>query len=377
VEQVARVVLALEAPDVVEEVMHFLDRTGSARVVATAQDDRQLAAAVRQLEPDAVVAQPSLVSSTELFGASFLALDTRESVASLRAAIQAGARGFYLWPADRDALGGATADMVRSAPSEDRRARVVAVHGARGGAGATFVATHLAAALVRSGLNCVVLDADPLYGDVAAALGAPTEEVHTLADLLPLADELSAEHLGDALWAHPSGIRVLLPPAAERASSVRAEDLRSLIGAAAAACDALVLHLPRALDPLGRAGVADADRVIEVLSLDVLSFHAASRALEALLPLGAGERVGFVVNRSVRSEITPADVHRVFGVDPLAVVPYERGVARAQDHGRLMPSRGRLARAFDRLAAEVMRPEAVGSDGSPPVDAPTGATGGP
>ena len=52
-ENVARVVLALEAHDVVEEVMHFLDRSGRARVVATASDDRQLAEAVRQLELDA------------------------------------------------------------------------------------------------------------------------------------------------------------------------------------------------------------------------------------------------------------------------------------------------------------------------------------
>jgi pilus assembly protein CpaE len=377
VEQVARVVLALEAPDVVEEVMHFLDRSGSARVVATAQDDRQLAAAIRQLEPDAVVAQPSLVNPAEVRGPSLLALDTRESVASLRAAIEAGAHGFYLWPADRDALAGATAATVLSGGSHDRRARVVAVHGARGGVGTTFVATHLAAAVVRRDLDCVVLDADPLYGDVAAALGAPTQEVHTVTDLLPLVDELSDEHLAEALWTHPSGMRLLLPPAPEQAAAVRAEDLRSLTAAAATACDVVILHLPRALDPLGRAAVAEADRVIEVLSLDVLSFRATTRALEALLPIGAGDRIGFVVNRSMRSEITPADVHRVFGVDPLAQVPFDRGVARAQDHGRLMPSRGRLARAFDRLAAEVMRPVGTGSDGSAPVGAPTAAAAGP
>ena len=87
-EQVARVVLALEANDVAEEVMHFLDRTGSARVVGTAADDRQLTEAVRQLEPDAVVAQPSLVEPAAVRGPTVLALDTRETVASLRAAIQ-------------------------------------------------------------------------------------------------------------------------------------------------------------------------------------------------------------------------------------------------------------------------------------------------
>src|SRR4030095_10301191 len=35
-EEVARVILALEEHDVAEAVMHFLDRTGRARVVATA-----------------------------------------------------------------------------------------------------------------------------------------------------------------------------------------------------------------------------------------------------------------------------------------------------------------------------------------------------
>jgi hypothetical protein len=38
----ARIVLALEAQEVAEEVLHFLDRSGLARVVATAADDRQL-----------------------------------------------------------------------------------------------------------------------------------------------------------------------------------------------------------------------------------------------------------------------------------------------------------------------------------------------
>ena len=61
-----RVVLALEGPEVTEEVMHFLDRSGRARVVATAADDRQLTEAIRQLEPDALIADPVV-----------LALDTR------------------------------------------------------------------------------------------------------------------------------------------------------------------------------------------------------------------------------------------------------------------------------------------------------------
>ncbi|HEY6567070.1 MAG TPA: hypothetical protein VI341_06075, partial [Actinomycetota bacterium] len=79
----ATVVLALEASDVAEEVMQFLDRSGRARVVATAGDDRQLVEAIRQLSPDVVVADPGLVDPAAAHATTILALDTRESVASL------------------------------------------------------------------------------------------------------------------------------------------------------------------------------------------------------------------------------------------------------------------------------------------------------
>ena len=220
-ENVARVVLGLEEHDVAEEVMHFLDRSGVARVVATAADDRQLLEAVRQLEPDAVVAQPALVTAGVVRARAVLALDTRESVASLRAAIRAGARGYYLWPGERAALADAAASTVARTDQLLRRATVVAVHAPRGGAGCTFVATHLAAAFARRG-DCVLVDADPDYGDVTPAIGAPVDEAHTAADLVPLLDELNAERVGEALWEHPSGFRALLAPTGEATETVDA-----------------------------------------------------------------------------------------------------------------------------------------------------------
>lgn len=357
-DNVARVVLGMEQHDVAEEVMHFLDRSGQARVVATAADDRQLLEAVRQMEPDAVIAQPSLVTEDALGSRTFLAVDTRESIAALRAAIRSGASGFFIWPADRDALSNAAAATLAGPAVLDRRAIVVAIHASRGGAGATFIATHLARAFARAGQACVLIDGDPLSAEVGAAVGAPEDDVHTLADLVPLGAELTTEHLDETLWTHPAGFRVLLAPAPENVSAIEPAYLRRIVDLAATTSDVVLLPVPRTIEGLGRAGLETSNRILEVLSLDVSSFRAAKRAVDTLRPLGLGERVGFVVNRATRAEITPADVARVFGCEPLAVVPFDRSVSRAQDHGRLVSTRGRTGRAFERLVKRLLEPVA-------------------
>jgi Flp pilus assembly CpaE family ATPase len=357
-DQVARIILALEAPEVAEEVMHFLDRSGRARVVATASDDRQLAEAVRQLEPDAVVAEPGMLGGAKASGV-LLALDVRESVSSLRAAIRAGAAGYFLWPKERDDLLGAAAAALRRASQTARRGTVMAVHGGRGGAGVTFVATHLAAAFARRG-SAILLDADLVFGDVAQALGAPTgadaEPAHTFADAASLGEDLGPEELNGALWRHASEVDVLLPPSPEEAARLGPDDLRLVTEAAAGLADVVILHLPRALGAMTLAAAASADRLLEVLTLDVVSFRGTSRALEAFSPLHLEGRVAFVVNRAARSEVTPGDVARVFGEPALAVLPIDRAVRSAQERGRLLPPKGRMARRFDRLADALSTP---------------------
>jgi Flp pilus assembly CpaE family ATPase len=350
-EEVARVVLALEHAEIAEEVLHFLDRSGTARVVGTATDERQLLEAIRQLEPDAVVAAPSLVPArAELNGSALLALDTSQSVATLRRAIRAGATGFYLWPAERDALAEATARVRPPMEQElDGRAPVFAVYGPRGGAGTTFVTTHLAAALARHGRRCVLVDLDVVFADASAAIGVPVDEpVRTMSDLLPLGDDVSTRHVEEVLWRHPSGFDALLAPGDEVAAvHVRGHHYRAAVAALRRSRDVVVLHVPRGLDDVARSGLELADRVLVVLGLNALSFRDAGRAIAST---GIEDRCAFVVNRARRAEITPADVERVFGQPAVAVIPADRAVPAAQDRGRLLAPRGRTARAIARLA---------------------------
>jgi pilus assembly protein CpaE len=351
----ATVVLGVVSGALTEEVMDFLDRSGRVRVVATAADGSELARAVRQARPDAIVAEPALLRAAgPPNGSSLLAVGTEESVASLREALAAGAGAFFLWPGERVELAAAA---ERARPREDvgsvARGRVVAVYGPRGGVGTTFVATHLASAFARRSARTVLIDLDAFFGEVAGALGASPDH-RTASDLRPVAHELAFRHLEEVLWDHPAGFRVLLAPQEAWDLNGLPAVYRSATSVAAALAEAVVLHVGRAPDDVALAGLEAADRILVVLSLDVLAFRDGRRALEGLERLGLADRCEFVVNRARRAEIVPADVERVFGRPPIAVLPSDPGVRSAQDRGRLVPLRGRIGRALLRMSARLL-----------------------
>ena len=362
--EVARIVLGLEELEVAEEVMHFLDRSGRARVVATASDDRQLAEAIRQLEPDAVVASTGLVPERTT-RRPLLVVETAESIRSLRAAIRVGAAGYFVWPREREALAGAAA-RARRAQDAAGSACVVAVVGARGGVGSTFVATHLAASLARRSVDCALVDLDVAFAAASGALGAPTGDGHPVPDgdpargegvptaenLVAFGEDLGPSHVRDLLWRHPEGFGVLLSPGRPDAvPDLGAVVYGRAIAALARAVSFVVLDVPREVGPLTRTALAAADPLVVVLGLDVASLRDARRLIEAT---GTQDRCAFVVNRAMRSEVTPGDVERVFGRPPVAVIPRDRRVPLAQAHGRLLSVRGRTGRALGRLARELM-----------------------
>jgi pilus assembly protein CpaE len=332
--------------------MHFLDRASGAHVVGTAVDERQLAEAVRQLDPDAVVASPSLLRrGSPADGRAVLAVDTRESVGSLRAAITAGARGFYLWPQERDQLAAASRRAATGVARDEADGRLVAIVGSRGGAGTTFLATHLAAAFARRRRDCVLVDTDAMFDDVGAALGIPVDEpVPTLLDLIADEGAIAAERRP---WTHQAGFRVIPGSSGREVLAPDPDDVLAVIDATLRSSDVVVAHLPRTVSSVGRAVVAHADVVVVVLTLDVASFRAAKRVVDGF---DVEDRCRFVVNRAARADIAVADVQRVFGRPALGVVPASKAVRAAQDRGTLLPGRGRVARAIDRIAVALMEP---------------------
>jgi Flp pilus assembly CpaE family ATPase len=353
-DQLTRVVLAVDAPEVLDEILHFLDRSGAVRVLATADDARQLSEATKQLEPDVVLAEPRLASHVDA-PTPCIAIASRESVAALRAALAAGVRAFTVWPVERDELLRHVRSYAATGRVFERRAQVVAVHGSRGGAGCTFLATHLARAFAERGRSTVLIDVDPFGGDVETVLGLAdaTDGVHPMSALVDVVEELTPTGFMEALFTHPSGFGVVTAPPPDTPPPAQASVAR-LVDLAAAGSDTVILHTGRALDDVARSCLTAADVILEVLSLDVPAFRAAVRTGARLASDAVDDRTWFVVNRATRGEVVPADVERVFGRPAGAVIPLDGSVPRLQDHGRLLSARSRAARAVCRLAAQLL-----------------------
>jgi pilus assembly protein CpaE len=356
--QETSLVLAIEDPALQDEVLHFFGRIPRLRVVGAVGTAPELARRLRERRPDVAVVSPGVLGTTrDLDGAALLVVGTEERTGDLRLALRAGARGFYLWPQERDALG---RDAARVTPppvgAEGTPGRAVAVYGPRGGAGATFLATNLAAACSRSG-STILADLDLFFADVTAALGFDADqETRTLADLVPVLDELAGEHVEPVLRDHAGGFRALVAPAApDAAGGFGADQATALVKALKDLAEVVVLHLPRCLDDGIRGALESADQILVVVTLDVLAFRDARRALGLLDELGLGSRVQLVINRAARSEVVPEDAERVFGLAPIAVIRHDRAVPRAQNRGELVIGRsGPAARGVQALARRLM-----------------------
>jgi pilus assembly protein CpaE len=371
-----RVLIGINDLALQDEVLDFLERDPRFEVVGAAGRLDSLLRLASSHEADATVACPNVARDIRHPAASgrlpgLLMVAEELTVPVLREAIDAGASGVFAWPDERDEL--ARSIMAARRPNDEMpldRGHVVAILGSRGGAGTTFVATHLAAALAARRRRCVVVDLDVTYADVTVALGIRSpDQVRTMADLVPVADELSPEHVQDALVRHEAGFDVLLaPPDPEESTDVSPGLYRAAIALLAGNHDDVILHAPRALDDVTRAGIAMADEVLLIVTPDLFSLYGARRAVASLGLGSAPGRCRVVMNPAGRAALGAREVERVLGLVPLAGVRYDPAVARAQDRGELLSPRSRRAGKDVRALARLVS-ERVGRPGRP--DEPT------
>lgn len=377
-----RVLLGVGDPALERETAALLGESGEFDIAGTASTSDDVESALDRLDVDVVLMHEDLgpVPVLELVRGTVarhpevaVVLIVRAGTAAvLTAAMESGARGVVTTPLSLEELLGRltpAAQWARSvrrhlsgeaAATPEARGRMVALAGAKGGTGTTTVAVHLAlAAAAATGRRVCLVDLDLQTGDVANLLAVTHHR--SIVDLLDVADELSPRSLEEALFAHASGLRVLLSPReGERAEDVRADAARQVLAGLRARFDLVFVDVGSVMNEAGLVAVELADEVVVVVTPDVPCLRAARRLIRlwTRLVVRKETEVRVLANRVSRgAEVQPDLMRKVVGAPvlrttlPAAFKQLERPLNTAA------PDRledGTLRRELRRLAAELM-----------------------
>lgn len=279
--------------------------------------------------------------------------------------MRAGVREVLPSPAPAAAVEAAVARIAAKLPGTKaaRTGKVMAFTSAKGGSGATFLATNLGFQLAESG-SVLLIDLNLQFGD---ALGF----VHDGAAPSTLADV--AKHIGrlDAALLAASSVRIgprysllAAPENVSHALEVKPEHIEAILSLAVTQYDFVLLDVGRSLDTLAIKALDRAWRIYAVLQAALPDLRNAVKLVEAYRSLGyPGERIEVILNRYEKSsQIGVEQVQRALGNARVHTVTNSwREVSSSINHGDPVASASRpstLSRQLAGLAALVSpRPE--------------------
>jgi pilus assembly protein CpaE len=270
-----------------------------------------------------------------------------------------------------DAEGLRRALAPQASASADVRGRVSTVFGAKGGLGATTLATNLAASVAQRGGRACVVDLDPALGGVGSVLDlAPS---YTIVDVVANMRRLDRELIDASVPRHGSGVWVIAPgediEAAERLDSAT---IAGLLAFLRRHYDAVIVDGLHAFDERALAVLDAADRVLLLVTQEVAAVRNAQRCLEVFGKLGyAQDKVQVVLNRFQKgAAIGSAVIEETLGVPLAATVANDfPALARAVGKGAVLVEdapRAQVTRDVEALAplagfgsAEGARPRSI------------------
>jgi pilus assembly protein CpaE len=378
-----QVLLATSDPLLDSGIRDLFRESGEFSVAQTVPTAAALVAEVAEREPGLVLLHETLGPAPALAIVRDLlerrptlavVLVSRDSgAAMLAAAMEAGARGVVTMPVSyadvqtRLTSAAAWSQRVRArlADTEDpdnalSLGRIVAVAGAKGGSGVTTIAAQLALAAARAGgrRGVCLVDLDLQAGDVATFFGVTAH--HDLADLVEVADELTARSISGTLFRHSSGVHILpAPEEGERAEMVTAGVARRVLGVLRTIFDAVVVDCGSVVSEANLGAIEIADRVLVVSTPDVLSLRGAHRLTRMWdrLQVRKPADCDVLLNRASRKNVVQPGLARKVVESPLAgtTVPARfRRLEEAANTGATdTVGDKRLAQAYGQIAVDM------------------------
>jgi pilus assembly protein CpaE len=213
--------------------------------------------------------------------------------------MQAGAREFLAYPFSKEviaeALVRATARRPVVVDTDKASGKLLAVMGAKGGAGTTMLACNLAVALaLEKGQKTLLIDLDLPLGDAALNLGMVTE--FSTIDALEAADRLDARFLSQLLVKHSTGLSLLAAPGRFVQYQPSSRSIERLIQVARQEFDNVVLDLGSKLDLMETAAYRDASTVYLVTQASIPELRNSNRLIAQFFS-GTVPKLEVVINR--------------------------------------------------------------------------------
>jgi pilus assembly protein CpaE len=232
-------------------------------------------------------------------------------------------------------LSQAMARLKSSQAGKHSQSRLISLLPASGGCGCSTLAASLATALVKSTGNCILLDLNAEFGDLASLLDLKGS--HNIADLCQSLGRLDRALFEGALVTHSSGVKLLTAPLAlSDAHYVTPDGILRILELSAEAAPIVVADLPHTMGAQSYEVLQRADVILLVLRLDFTSLRHARRLMDYLRDAGlSSDRIRVVVNRHRQAgEVPVGDAENALGTKiGHLLLDDPKGVNRANNNG--------------------------------------------
>jgi pilus assembly protein CpaE len=305
---------------------------GLAEVLAAEPDPAQGLKVIRDKEPTVVLLfldhdADAILSVAKQLGpggvCSVIIVSQSRDPDNILLAMRSGVRDFAFLDQESGDIRRAIEGLVRvQVPAADSNGgKVIAVFSAKGGSGATIIASNLAGALLTSGSDpgekkrkVALLDFDLEMGDVLVFLNI--ESRFSYLELIKNKHRMDSELLYRSLAQHPSGLSVLSQTdRMENAGDIGAAEMTEVLDFLRLHFDFIVIDGLRDFRDIALVALDSADNIILTMTQDIPALKNADRCLRVFKRLGySDKKTKLVLNRyRGSSQLSPDSVSDALG----------------------------------------------------------------
>lgn len=235
--------------------------------------------------------------------ASIIIIGDQKNVELLSLAIRIGAKDFIGDQDYAERLDGVFCNIKKNknyVRTENNVKRINAFINAKGGSGASFLASNVAYTLAKEGhVRTALLDLDLQFG----AIGLNFDKVakYSITDALLAIDDLDVISLEGYMAKYNENLSLLLPSSSEVTlpGEINIPALKRLLDVLQASYSQIIVDLPRIIDPISSLIIEKSDQIVLVLQQSLAQFRDGQRLIRILnkdldIPL---DRVVILINR--------------------------------------------------------------------------------